>query len=49
MVPLCFQTATAQPRQPHRVDCVKQTDLKFRKGMQQGRNEHVTCDAPYRV
>jgi hypothetical protein len=49
MVLLRFQAATVQPRQPHRLDRVEQAVPVFRKGMQQGGNEHVSCHASYRV
>ena len=49
MVLVRFQPAATQPRQPHRVDRFKQTVLLFRKGMHQGGDEHVSCNASHRV
>ena len=46
---LRFQAVPAQSRQTHRVNRVEQAVPVFRKGMQQGGDEHIPRDASYRV
>ena len=46
---LRFQTATVKPGQLQRAYRVKQAVPLFRKGVQQGGYEHVSCDASHRV